>query len=689
MEGVVDVNMFDMAIKAAGILFDPERLFFLAVGVVLGLIIGVIPGLGGLVGLALLIPFTFDMDTYAALAVMMGLASVTMTGDTITAVLFGIPGTISSAATILDGYPMAKRGEAGRALGAGFTASVLGGLFGAALLFVSIPILRPIVLLVGSPELLAICLFGLSLVAVLSGGAVLQGLAAACIGLLVATTGEDVQTGELRWTFGTLYLWEGIPVVPVALGLFAIPELADLIINRKPIADDSTMDARKGQWQGVRDVFQNKFLMLRCAFIGAGLGSIPGIGGSVIDWVAYGHAARTEKNTENFGRGDVRGVIASESSNNAKEGGALVPTIAFGVPGSASMALLLGAFILHNIVPGPEMLTKRLDVTYTLVWSVAVANILGAGICFLCANQLAKIASVRIGILGPIVLSVVFLGAYQANRDWGDFYLMLGVGVLGWFMKRVGWPRPPMILGFVLGGLIENYMFISVQRYDWEWLYHPAVLIILTLTVYGVVRPLVRGLKRVERPARRTTFGINPITPDIVFSALVFAVFAAAFYHAGNWEFVAQVVPRAITGAGLVFTGVLLSLQLFYALPTRDAERRTKGDEGPVKARIFDITEDFEGLTRQQVRSRALVFAAWCLGILGSIALIGLLSTAIVFLLVYIRFQSKESWRTTVAVTVPVGILYWGLFDLLIDVHWPYSLLGNLFPFLRTELGIF
>jgi len=467
----MDVSLLDMAIKAAVIMAEPTRLAFLGLGVIFGLILGVIPGLGGLVGLSLLLPFTFHMDPFTALAFLMGLQAVVVTSDTIPAVLFGVPGTVGSAATILDGYPMAQKGQAGRAFGAAFTSSVLGGLYGAFLLAVSIPIIRPIIMEVGSPELFAICIFGLSLVAVLSGGTPLKGLAAACIGLMVATAGDDPQTGTLRWTFDSLYLWDGLPVVPLALGLFAVPEIADMVITRKSISGNSDVGSRWSQWQGVKDVFNNKFLMFRCSTIGAAMGAIPGIGASIIDWIAYGHAVRTVKDANlTFGKGDVRGVIASESSNNAKEGGALLPTIAFGVPGSASMALILGAFLIHGLSPGPEMLTKNLDITYSLVWSIAIANILGAGICFIFAGYLAKIARVRIGILAPMVLAITFIGAFQGLKSWGDLIALLVFGLIGWTMKRMRWPRPPLILGFVLGALVEQYMFISVNRYGWEWL---------------------------------------------------------------------------------------------------------------------------------------------------------------------------------------------------------------------------
>jgi len=678
--------MFDMALSALDQIFDPTRLMFLVLGTMMGLVVGAIPGVGGLVGLTLLLPFTFGMDPYSAIAVMMGLLAVTTTSDTIPAVLFGVPGTVGSAATILDGYPLARQGQAGRALGAGFMASMLGGLFGAILLGFSMPILKPLVLGVGSPELLAICVFGLSLVAVLSGGAVLKGLGAACIGLLVATTGDDPQTSQLRWTFGTLYLYDGLPIVPLALGMFAMPELADLAISRKTIADEAKKENMKGQWEGVKDVFSHKFLVLRCALIGSGLGSIPGIGASVIDWIAYGHAARTEVGaSDTFGSGDIRGVIASESSNNAKEGGSLVPTIAFGVPGSASMALLLSAFLLLDIPPGEEMLTTKLDLSYTLVWSVAIANIIGAGVCLAGAHHLAKISIIRIGILVPIVLSVVFIGVYQASRVWGDFAAMFLFGILGWLMKRFGWPRPPLVLGFVLGGLIENYMFISVERYEWDWLGRWPVMIILGLTLYGVLGPVVKrfigsnGKKGVKLKA---SFRSPQIIPASFFSILIIFVFAVFFYRAGEFEFGAQLVPRIVTGFGVLFITAELFGQVFFT------EEKLSG-EPEKKTQIFDFAESFDHLTSSQIVHRALVFALWALSVVGIGYVVGLLPAVLVFLLCYMRFHGKETWQMALIVGVSVWLFYLLLFQMVLDVHWPHSWVGLQFPILRSKFEIF
>src|SRR5258708_3542359 len=329
------------------ILFDPHRFLILCLGVVIGLSIGIIPGLGGIVGLAILIPFTYSMGPETAFAFLISLHAVTSTSDVIPAVLFGVPGTVGCAATVLDGYPLAKQGQAGRALGACYASSMIGGLFGAVLLAVSIPILRPVMLYIGSPELLAFCIFGLSMVAVLSGRAPLKGMTAGGLGLMIAMVGASPQTGTLRWTFGSLYMWDSLPLVPMTLGLFALPELAELMINRSQIAQGGPVTSGyslAGQVEGLKDALKNWWLILRCSWLGATLGAVPGIGHSVIDWIAYGHALRTERNAHTFGHGDIRGVIAAEASANAKEGGALVPTIAFGVPAGPAMAILLGAF---------------------------------------------------------------------------------------------------------------------------------------------------------------------------------------------------------------------------------------------------------------------------------------------------------------------------------------------------------
>jgi len=267
----------------------------------------------------------------------------------------------------------------------------------------------------------------------------------------------------MRWTMDTLYLWEGLPIVPVTLGIFALPELCDLAIGRMAVVEGGkTIDTKTGMLLGIKDCLAHWFLILRCSWIGAAMGAIPGIGVAVIDWIAYGHALRTEKGAaQTFGHGDVRGVIAAESSTNAREGGHLVPTVAFGVPSSAGMAILLGAFLIHGLVPGPDMLTKHLDTTYSMVWSIALANVVGSGLCFTFSGQLAKLATLRYTLIMPCVLSLIYIGAFEHSRNWGDLYSLLFFGLLGWAMKHFRWPRPPLVLGFILGSILERYMFAA------------------------------------------------------------------------------------------------------------------------------------------------------------------------------------------------------------------------------------
>ena len=667
----MEASALELAATALGIMLDPSRLMVLGAGVLVGLTIGVIPGLGGIVGIALLIPFTFEMDAYSAFAFLIGMGSVTTTSDTVPAVLFGIPGTTGSAATILDGHPLAKQGQAGRAFGAAYTASLLGGVAGAVLLAVSIPVLRPVILYLGSPELLAICIFGLSMVTVLSGKAPLRGMVAAGLGLMVAMVGSDPQTGTMRWTFGTFYLWDGLPLVPVTLGLFALPELADLAIARRTIGGDAGVDTRSGQLQGIRDTLHHWWLVLRCSWLGAALGAVPGLGAAVIDWLAYGHALKTEKDTGRFGKGDIRGVIASESSNNAKEGGALVPTLAFGVPGSASMAILLGAFMMHGLVPGPRMLTDNLELTYSIVWSIALANVLGAGLCLAFSNQLARVATIRMGLLLPVVLAIIFLGAFQGSRQWGDLYVLLGFGAFGWIMKRQGWPRPPLILGVVLGDIVERYLFISVGRYEWAWMTRPLVILLFTLAVFGLMRPLLRNLRaavgKASGPRLRPRFSRSAL-----FTLAIAGVVAVSIAIASRWNVEARIVPLAVGYTALACAVLSIFNEVFLRPAAAEAGVEPEGLADAARA-----PDGEPALDTGTYLTRAAAFFAWCVGYVVLAKLIGMLAAIFVFVAFCVRFQGRETMARGLLLALGVTTFCWLLFDRLLAVPWPQYLLGD------------
>jgi TctA family transporter len=680
--------MASAAAKAFFAIMEPHRLLFLGAGCLMGLVLGIVPGIGGITGIAMLLPFTFAMDPYSAFALLLGMAASVSTGDPIPAVLFGVPGGAASAATVLDGFPMAKRGEAGRALSACYMSSLMGGIFGALLLAVSIPILRPVMLYLGSPELLAFAILGISMVAVLSGNAPLRGVAAACLGIMIAMIGSDPQTGTLRWTFDSLYLWDGLRLTPLLLGIFALPELCDLLIGRTTISKAvDKKDIYKGQWQGVKDCFQNWWLIVRCSWIGGGVGAIPGIGGSVIDWLAYGHALKTEKGAKlTFGKGDVRGVIASESSNNAKEGGALVPTVAFGVPGSASMAILLGAFLIHGLVPGPDMLTKHLDVTYTMVWSIALANILGAGLCYAFSPQFAKLATLRYTLILPAVLGIVYIGAFEANRNWGDLFALLFFGVLGWLMKQHRWPRPPLVLGLVLGDTIERYMFISVERYGFTWLLRPVVAILLILAITGLLRPLYDDIKR-QGGLRHliSTFRGPRFNPMQLFTIGFICIIAGMMAVAMPWHFSAKLVPLVVGTIGLLAAG----LSLFNDLCRKPATAQTGGLAEKAQHEIgetvhMDITSDTDHLPVRTIATRAALFFGYLLGFMASMAVIGLIPTAGLFVILFMRVEGRERWRLVLTYAACVVLFIFVVFDQFMSIPWPQTLLGHIVPALKV-----
>src|SRR2546426_718602 len=481
---------------------------FMMLGVFLGFWVGLLPGLGGATTLALMLPFVYTMQPVEGFAFLLGMHSVVATTGDITSVLFGVPGEATSAATILDGHAMAKKGEAGRALGAALMSSLVGAIVGAFALAVAIPIVRPLVLTFGSPELFMLAIVGLAFIATLSsqgGRGMLRGFLAGALGLFFATVGQDPQAGVARYTLDTLYLWQGLDLVPVLVGIFAIPEIIDLVVRGTSIAGAAPAgNLSRGAFEGVKDTFRHFWLTIRCSLIGTFIGIMPGMGGSVAQWMAYGHATQSARNAEErkgFGAGDVRGVLGPGAANNSKEGGALIPTIAFGVPGSTAMAILLGGFFLLGLVPGPDMLTKHLPVTFSMVWTIVIANVVTVLACFLFLNKLTALTAVQGHLLVPVILVLVFIGSYTSNSSYADIVVTIVFGAVGYFMVVAGWPRAPLVLGLVLGKIAENYLYISVARYDAGWLTRPVVLALLAIAIGVIFYPAIHAWRARRRHA--------------------------------------------------------------------------------------------------------------------------------------------------------------------------------------------
>jgi len=686
----MEVDMLHAAGSALLIILDWHRLGFLFAGVCMGLALGLLPGIGGVAGTALLLPFTYGMDPATAMALLLGLGATTTTADPISAIVLGAPGHAASAATTLDGYPMTKRGEGGRALGASYMSAMMGGLFGAALMGVTLPVIRPLILFIGSPELLALAVFGISMVAVLSGNTPLRGLTCACFGMMLAMIGTDPQSGTLRWTLDSIYLWEGLPLVPMTLGIFALPELCDLLVGRTAVVQGKHLvSTRQGLLLGAKDCLVHWFLVLRCSWIGSVMGAIPGIGASVIDWISYGHALRSEKGAQQtFGTGDVRGVIAAESATNSREGGALVPTVVFGVPSSAGMAILLGAFLMHGLVPGPDMLTKNLNITYAMVWSIAIANLLGSGLCFAFSGQFAKLATLRYTLILPVVLCLVYIGAFEGKRQWGDLYSLLFFGVLGWALKHFKWPRPPLVLGFILGAVIERYMFISIQRYGGAWMLRPLVLVMLAAALWSLMRPFVQDIRaHGGLKGMLSDFGPPRFSTQNLFPVFLLCLFAVMMGEAVGWSLYAKIIPLIIGSAAILFCALTLANEIFK----RPVAAAPAGLEAKVMANVsqkihMDIASNVAHLPAQTILIRGMCFFGWMAMFLASMALVGLIPTVPIFIVAFMRVEGAEPWRIVIPMALIMTLFVYGLFDQLLSIPWPASWLGALFPVLKSYI---
>jgi len=369
----------------------------------------------------------------------------------------------------------------------------------------AIPVTRPLIYLMGSPELFVVMLWGLSMVAVLAGRQPIKGLIATSLGLLIATVGQQAQSGVMRYVFDQPYLLDGMSISIMALALFGIPSALDLALTKLGV-EQQPVPLKGSLFDGVKDCLREWWLVLRCSFVGVWVGIVPGLGSQVVDWLAYGHAAQSCKGgRETFGKGDVRGVIAPESANDAKDGGDLITTLLMGFPQGVTTALFIVALLAWGFVPGPEMLKKNADLIFSIVWMQGVAGIFGTLVGFVLAAQLAKLAEVRYTFMVPIMFIFILLGAFSVNRDPLDLVVVVGFGILGYFMRRSGYPRPAMILGLVLGDLMEKYLYRSVASYGFTWLARPAVIVILMLAALSLFFTL-RGQMRARKEASPASF---------------------------------------------------------------------------------------------------------------------------------------------------------------------------------------
>ena len=440
---------------------------YLAIGSIFGMIIGIIPGLSGHFAMAMAVTFLYTMEPGAGIAFLLGAHATVAQGGGLTAILFSTPGTGQNAATLLDGPPMRDQGRGGVAVGAAMASCFLGATFGALVLAALLPVLRSVVLFFGPPEVVMMAFLALTFVAVLGKEDMVRSLIAALLGLLMAMVGLDNVTNTERFTMGSINLSDGLSLVPVILGLFAVAEMFDLWATGGSLARNvqKPLSARETQrqiFQGIGLAFKNWWLVVRCSAIGTSIGLVPGLGSAAAAFIAYGHAKQTSKTPQTFGKGNVEGVIGPEAANDAVEGGALASTIAFGIPGSSSMAILLSGLFILGMETGPRMLNQHVDVVFIMIFTIIIGNLIGTVLGMFLVNPMSRSTSVRAEVMVPVLMAIIMTGAYATDRAMFDIGVAVVFGVIGYLMKLLNYSRAAMLIGLVLGFSLEKNLYLAL-----------------------------------------------------------------------------------------------------------------------------------------------------------------------------------------------------------------------------------
>lgn len=489
-----------MFTSLVSLLSSPQVIGLMLIAVVFGLLVGVTPGIGGKLSIAMAIPFVYGMDMVAGAVFLLTMHAVNGTSGQISSIMFGIPGDGDDAATTLDGYSLAKQGQAARALGASITASGVGGIIGAVVFAIMIPILEPVVLMFSPAEFFLIALLGISFIAFLSSGnSIFKGLIVGFYGLILATVGMDPQTGTPRYAGDMLFLWDGVSLVTAVLALFAIPEMIALGVKGGAISSVPMEDKNFSYhqlFQGVMEVPRHWWLVIRTSVIGAVVGMIPGLGGSAAAWLCYGHAVQSSKHPERFGKGAIEGVIAPETASNAKEGGSLLPTLFFGIPGSSGMAVLLGAFLILGIQPGAMMMTEHLDLVWTLIWALVVGNLVAVAILLFICRWVARLTFINGTVLVPFIMVFVAFGCYVSEGQWQNLVMLVILSIIGYGLLRANWPRAPFVIGLVLGGQAEASLNQALQLWGYSFFLRPLSLVLIGMIVLLLATSVYKHRRR-------------------------------------------------------------------------------------------------------------------------------------------------------------------------------------------------
>lgn len=490
--------MFQDLLGGFWVVLQPVNLLILTSAVLFGFVGGALPGISGVILVVILLPITYSMEPVGAFMLLTAIYASSVFSGLITAILYRAPGTPEAVMTALDGYPMTQKGEAGKALGIGILSSAVGGMFGTIVLILATPFLADMALQFSSPEFFALAVLGLTVVASL-GGNLLLGLIGVCIGLMIASVGLDPLTGTIRFTFGSLHLMGGVNLIPVIIGLFAVSEVLKRCQEGDIHLTTKSFNIRILDWPVIRQI---RMTIIRSSLLGTAIGILPGIGASTAAMVSYSETVRWSKDRSRFGRGAPEGIAAPEAANNAAAMGALVPLFALGIPGSGTTAVILGAFIVHGLTPGPTFMSGNNELIYAIFVGLLVVNVMILVFAKPFIGVLSKLLDVPYSVLGPIIVICCVVGTYSVQNSMMDVSLMLGFGVAGFLLEKVGFPLVAIILGVVLGPIAESELrrSLALSQGDLSIFWTrpiSAVLLMIAVVLFAatIVVPILRRMR--------------------------------------------------------------------------------------------------------------------------------------------------------------------------------------------------
>lgn len=630
---------------------DPVNWLLVIIGVAGGILVGALPGLTATMALALMLPFTFTMGPEAALILLGAIYIGAIYGGSISAILINTPGTPSSIATTFDGFPLTQKGRAEQALvTAAFSSGVGGVLGGISLLFLS-PLLADLALSFGPPEFFWVAVFGLTVIATLSSGSIVKGLTGGAFGLLLSTVGIAPVGGDSRFTFGFSPLQGGLDLVVVLIGLFCIPEVI-AIIERRKLQDHLSYQPVKGvAGKVIKRLIRRPFLFLRSSVIGIVTGIIPGAGGNVASLLAYDATVRFDKNKEEYGTGKIEGVAASESGNNAEVGGSLVPLLSLGIPGAAPAAVLMGALLIQGITPGPDLYKNYPDLVHTFVGAFIAANVVMFVMAFYGARYVARLLNLPSHTLVPLIMMLTVIGSYAIRNNLLDVAMMVGFGIMGYLLKKVGFEPGPIVLGLILGsiaetGLVQSMLIGQAKGGIWMvFLNRPITLLLIGFCLISLGSSW--WMLRSGRRDRREKKGVEGRNGGDLWVSLGFILVAViALGHLRGLNKMSAIFPGTVGGI-LFFLGVVCLFQSLFG--------RGKSAEKGV----------------------APVLSVWVvsLGMAGYVALIpwlGFLAATLLFAgtVTWFLSQRERNFRG-VAVSLLIGLLFYAVFRWIFMVPFP------------------